>query len=68
MCNEVMQCPLTPEEWKEVADRFSKRWYFHDTIGAIDGKHVAIYCPHNAGSLYYKNLSGLLVTSCSRRA
>ena len=48
-----MHCPNSPEEWKEVADEFSKRWNFHNTIGVIDEKHVAQRCPPSAGSLYY---------------
>jgi len=53
LSDEVMHCPNSPEEWKEVADKFSKRWNFHNTIGANDGKHVALRCPPSAGSLYY---------------
>ena len=50
---EVLTCPSTEEEWKNVADYFSKRWQFHNCLGAVDGKHVAIKCPHCGGSLYY---------------
>lgn len=50
---EVMPCPKTPEEWKNIAKEFSSRWNFHHTIGALDGKHVAIRCPPSGGSLYY---------------
>ena len=51
--DEVVICPTTEEEWKRVAEQFSDRWQFHHTLGALDGKHVAIRCPKNAGSLYY---------------
>ena len=50
---EVIACPTTPAEWKHIADRFSERWQFHHCIGALDGKHIAIMCPKNAGSTYY---------------
>ena len=50
---EVMTCPSTPEEWKQVAQVFSDKWNFHHTCGAIDGKHVAIKCPPNGGTLYF---------------
>ena len=50
---EVMQCPRTSDAWKQVAADFSSKWNFHHTLGAIDGKHVAITCPKNGGSLYY---------------
>ena len=51
--DKVMQCPHTSDAWKQVAAEFSSRWNFHHTLGAIDGKHVAIRCPKNGGSLYY---------------
>ena len=50
---EVMHCPRTCAEWKAVAAEFSERWNFHYTLGAIDGKHVAIGCPRNGWSLYF---------------
>ena len=52
-CDKVLQCPRTSGAWKQVAAEFSSRWNFHRTLGAIDGKHVAIRCPKNGGSLYY---------------
>ncbi|XP_050693866.1 putative nuclease HARBI1 [Eriocheir sinensis] len=51
--HEVLSCPKTPDEWKKVASLFSKRWHFHHTVGALDGKHIAIRCPPNGGSRYY---------------
>ena len=53
--NEVMKLPNTPHEWKAIANRYAKRWNFHNTLGAIDGKHVAIAYPPNGGSLYHSN-------------
>ena len=50
---DVISCPTTPEEWREVAQLFETRWNFPHCTGAIDGKHVAIRCPPKGGSLYY---------------
>ena len=34
--NEVLQCPVNPEEWNKVEEVFRKKWnIFHD-VGAID--------------------------------
>ena len=36
-----------------MSDGFSKRWNFYNTIGALDGKHIAMKCPDGGGSYYY---------------
>ncbi|XP_072169416.1 putative nuclease HARBI1 [Diadema setosum] len=51
--DETISNPTTPEEWKEIANRFGARWNFHNTIGALDGKHIRIRCPPNSGSEYF---------------
>ena len=51
--HEVMRCPTTPDEWKDVARTFSTRWQYHNCGGALDGKHIHIRKPNNAGSQYY---------------
>ncbi|XP_071509325.1 uncharacterized protein [Diadema antillarum] len=38
--DELLSCPTTPEEWKEVASEFSDRWNFENCLGALHGKHV----------------------------
>ena len=50
---EVMPCPRNPEEWRNIAENFSRRWQYHNCIGALDGKHIAMKCPNNEGSVYY---------------
>ena len=56
---EMVKCPTTPEEWTEVADVFERRWNIPHVLGALDGKHVALRCPPNSGSLYH-NYKGFL--------
>jgi hypothetical protein len=51
--DEVWTVPSTPEGWKEVSNVFSTRWNFHNCVGALDGKHIAIKKPANSGSRYY---------------
>ena len=50
---EHMKCPKSPEEWKEVAQKFSTVWNFHNCLGAIDGKHIAIRKPKQSGTQFY---------------
>lgn len=51
--DEVLRCPKTEEMWKEVAAKFSSRWNYHNCLGAVDGKHIAMKKPPNACSYYY---------------
>ena len=43
--DEVINCPKTEEEWKEVAGNFATRWSFCHALGALDRKHVRIQKP-----------------------
>ena len=45
--------PSSEQEWKEISKNFEDIWNFPHAIGSIDGKHIAIECPKNSGSLYY---------------
>lgn len=45
--------PPTQETWKRTSTRFKEIWHFPNCIGAIDGKHINIQCPINAGSNFY---------------
>ena len=37
-----------------ISEKFSQRWNFPNTIGAIDGKHIVLEQPNNSGS-HYRN-------------
>ena len=36
-----------------MADKFSSLWNFHNCLGAIDGKHIAIRKPKQSGTKFY---------------
>lgn len=39
--------------WKKSAAKYRELWNFPNCIAAIDGKHINIQCPINAGSTFY---------------
>ena len=50
---EYLKCPTTPDEWKELEREFRIRWNVPHSLGALDGKHVALKKPKNTGALYH---------------
>ncbi len=50
---EVIAAPTTEAESLQIADLFSSRWNFHNCLGSMDEKHIAIKSPKGAGSLYF---------------
>ena len=50
---QVLTPPSTAEGWRSIANQFSSRWQFHNSLGAIDGKHIGLRHPPKSGSLYY---------------
>ena len=51
--DEFMATPDTEEEWREIEAVFRKKWNLPHCLGAIDGKHVALWCPPKSGSEYF---------------
>ena len=45
--------PQSPEQWYEISKAFMEKWNFPNTLGSIDGKHVALRGPHHSGSSFY---------------
>lgn len=41
------------DSWIKCANQYNAKWNFPNCVGAIDGKHIAIKCPKNAGSLFF---------------
>ncbi|XP_055308008.1 uncharacterized protein LOC129572115 isoform X2 [Sitodiplosis mosellana] len=48
MGNEMPK--LNKEQWLQISNTFNCKWDFPNCVGAIDGKHIAIKCPPNAGN------------------
>ncbi|XP_026827841.1 protein ALP1-like [Ooceraea biroi] len=53
LCPIVLPSSVTKEDWLNIAADFENRCNFTHCIGTIDGKHIVIQCPVNAGSTYY---------------
>lgn len=49
----IFQTPNTADGWESVAQKFNDLWQFPNCIGAVDGKHVVMAAPTNAGSTFY---------------
>ena len=77
-CNKLWQClqpeyvsvPSTEDQWKAISNEFRLEWNFPHCIGALDGKHIAMECPHDGGSasFNYKNFHSIvLMAICDAR-
>ena len=49
-----LRFPASQEEWKFISNGFRNEWDFPACLGTLDGKHIAIECPKNEGSNFYK--------------
>ena len=48
-----IKSPSTTTDWSRIADESMESWNCPNCIVAIDGKHVMMGCPNNAGSACY---------------
>ena len=51
--DEYLKTPNTVSKWLEISEKFSQRWNFPNTIGAVDGKHIVLEQPKNSSSHYH---------------
>ena len=51
----AVKVPEREDEWKRLAKDFWNLWGFPNCLGAIDGKHCVITCPHNSGGAFYNH-------------
>ena len=48
-----LKTPSSAEEWLEISAKFEERWQFPKCIGALDGKHIVMQPPPEAGSHFF---------------
>ena len=60
---DYLKVPETSEEWLDIAARFEEKWNYPNCLGVIDGKHIVMQPPPNAGSHYYnyKNTNSIVL-------
>ncbi|CAH1379217.1 unnamed protein product [Tenebrio molitor] len=51
--DEYLKTPKTKDEWTTIASRFEKEWNFPNSLGTLDGKHIAFRARKTNGSFYY---------------
>ncbi|XP_075159190.1 uncharacterized protein LOC142232326 [Haematobia irritans] len=60
----------TTSQFRDIANDFETMWDIPNCVGAIDGKHVAMKCPANSGSMFYnykKHYSVVLMGVCDAK-
>ncbi|KAI8117386.1 Protein ALP1-like [Lucilia cuprina] len=53
LVGKYLQTPCDTDAWMSVSSKFNELWHFPNCIGAVDGKHVVMDAPPNAGSIFY---------------
>lgn len=63
--SELME--FSEQNWINVSNGLNFKWQLPNYLGAIDGKHIAIRKPHNAGSDYFnfKRFHSIVLMACA---
>ena len=48
---EVIPCPTTQDEWREITDELQRKWNVSHACGVLDDKHVSFKRPTNTSTL-----------------
>ena len=51
--DKYLKFPSTEEEWLKISDDIYKHWQFPNSIGCMDGKHIAVFSPPKSVSSFY---------------
>lgn len=49
----IETCEPTTQQYQDIANDFKRMWNMPNCAGSIDGKHVALKCPQNSGSMFH---------------
>lgn len=58
--------PPDVTNWKKIAEDFEEIWNMPNCISSIDGKHINMECPPNAGSVFL-TLRATIASCCLLR-
>ena len=47
---KYLSVPRSKEDWLKISKEFEEQWQLIHTLGALDGKHIAMDCPPGSGS------------------
>lgn len=50
--SDYVKIPRSQEGWREIADKYLKKWQVPNCLGSMDGKHIKLQCPPKSGSDY----------------
>ncbi|KAI8117884.1 Protein ANTAGONIST OF LIKE HETEROCHROMATIN PROTEIN 1, partial [Lucilia cuprina] len=66
LLSPIYACEPTTSQYIDIENDFSRMWNIPNCVGAIDGKHIALKCPPNSGSMSfnYKKFFSIVLMGC----